>query len=94
MHASNRLGSFGATTRIGDGGMELRNRDGDKFADVDVEMVNDVCPVMLDVIPPRVALAAWARSVAGPTHEELIERLGAVTLVATAKRAGDMRQRC
>ena len=53
--------------------MELRNRDGDKFPDV--EMVNDVYLMMVDVIPPRVALAARASSVAKPTHEKRIERL-------------------
>jgi len=52
-------------------------------------MVSDVYLMMLDVIPPRVALAARESSVAEPTHEERIERLGAMTLVATAKGAGN-----
>jgi len=84
-----KLQRQGWEIRIWDGGMELRNQDGHKVADV--EMVNDVYLMMLDVIPPEVALAAWARGVAGPTHEELIERLGAVALVATAKGPDGMR---
>jgi len=43
-----------------------------------VEMVNDVYP--LNIFPPMVEIAAWARGAAEPTHEELIERLGAVAL--------------
>jgi len=39
----------------------------------------------------EIALAAWARGVAEPTHKELIERLGAVALVATVKGPDGMR---
>jgi len=68
------------------------NQDGDKFADV--EMVNDVYSMTLDLIPPKAALAAWASVVAEPTHEELIECLGTVALVATAVGADGMRRHC
>jgi len=42
------------------GGMELRNRDGDLFADV--ERVNNVYPMVLRVLPPKAGLAAWTQA--------------------------------
>ena len=71
--------------------MELRDRDGDLFTHIAV--VNDVYPVRLTVIPPNAALAAW--TIKGdeevPTHEELVERLEKVAMVATAKGADGTR---
>ena len=71
--------------RLCDGGMELRNRDGDLFADA--EKVSNVYLVGLNVISPRTALATCTMDGddAGPTHDELVERPDKVALVATAK---------
>jgi hypothetical protein len=58
-----------------------------------IAVVNDVYPVRLTVIPPNTALAAW--TIEGdeevPTHEELVERLEQVAMVATAKGADGTR---
>jgi hypothetical protein len=58
-----------------------------------IAVVNDVYPVRLTVIPPNTALAAW--TIEGdeevPTHEELVERLEQVAMVATAKGANGTR---
>ena len=68
--------------RLCDGGMELRNRDGDLFANV--AKVNNVYPVGLNVIPLRTALAACMTDGddAEPTHDELVDK---VAMVATAR---------
>ena len=74
--------------------MELRNRDGDLFANV--AKVN-VYPVGLNVIPPRTALAACTTDGddTEPTHDELVEPLDKVAMVAamvtTAKGADGIR---
>ena len=71
--------------RLCDGGVELRNRDGDLFADV--ENVNNVYLVGLNVISPTTALAACTMDGddAEPTHDELVKRLDKVAIVATAE---------
>jgi len=46
---------------------------------------------MLNVIPPMAIFAVWTTEGEAPTHEELVERLGKVGMVATAKRADGMR---
>jgi hypothetical protein len=57
-----------------DGGMELQNRDGKLFANI--ERVNNVYPMALRVVPPKAGLAAWTNFGGGvdPTHE-LVDRL-------------------
>ena len=67
--------------------MELRNRDGNLFANV--EKVNNVYLVGLNVISPRTALAAckMVGDDAGPTRDELVERPDK----ATTKRADGIR---
>jgi len=66
--------------------MELRNRDGDLFADV--ERVNNVYPMVLRVLLPKVGLAAWTHAGKGTdlTHEELVEHLQQVDLVRQKRR--------
>ena len=68
----------GWDVRLCDGGMELRNRDGDLFANI--AKVNNVYPVGLDVIPLRVALAACMTDGddAEPTHDELVDKVAMV----------------
>jgi hypothetical protein len=80
-----KLESQGWDIRLRDGGMELQNRDGDLFANI--ERVNNVYPMALRVVPPKAGLAAWTRGCGGadPTHEELVDRLQKVALAATAK---------
>ena len=80
-----KLEGQGWDVRLCDGGMELRNRDGDLFADV--EKVNNVYLVGLNVISPRTALAVCTMDGddAEPTHDELVELLDKVAVVATAK---------
>jgi hypothetical protein len=65
--------------------MELRNRDGDLFAQA--ERVNNLYPMALQVVLPKAGLAAWTDVGTGvdPTHEELVKRLEKVALSATAK---------
>jgi len=70
--------------------MELHNGDGDLFTNI--EKVNNVYPVRLTVIPPRVGLATWTmEGEEEPTHEKLVEHLGTVAMVATAKGADGIR---
>ncbi len=66
-----------------DGGMELRGREGDVFAIV--KKVNNVYPIELKVMTPR--LAAWMDNsgCTDPTHQELVECLEVVVMPATAK---------
>jgi len=52
-----KLESQGWGICLRNGGMELKNRDGDVFTNV--EKVNNVYPVELNVIIPKVGLAAW-----------------------------------
>ena len=80
----------GWDVRLCDGGMELRNRDGDLFANV--AKVNNVYPVGLNVIPLRTALAACMTDGdnAEPTHDELVDK-GA--MVATEKGANGIRDK-
>ena len=78
----------GWDVRLRDGGMELRDRDGDLFADI--EKANNVYPMRLDVIPPRAGLAAWAMEGEGK-DDELVGRLEKVAMVATAKGADGMK---
>ena len=61
---------------------ELRNRDR-----TNVAKVNNVYLMGFDVIPLRAALAACTTDGddAEPTHDELVERLDKVTMVAVAK---------
>jgi len=47
--------------------------------------------VKLNVIPPKAGFAAWTTEGEDPTHEELVERLGKVAMVAMAKGANGMR---
>ena len=55
-----------------EGRMELRNQEGDLFAQV--EKVDNVYPAKLDIIPPRAGLAAWTASDGNEaTHSELAE---------------------
>ena len=70
-----KLEGQGWDVRLRDGGMELRDRDGDLFADV--EKVNNVYPVRLTVIPSRAGMAAWTTEGEEDeaTHEELARRL-------------------
>ena len=72
-----------------DGGMELRNRDGDLFANV--AKVNNVYPVGLNVIPPRTALVACRTDGddTEPTHDELVERLDKVAIKGSRRHKGD-----
>jgi transposase InsO family protein len=79
------LESQGWGIRLRDGGMELQNRDGDLFADID--RVNNVYPMALKVVPPKAGLAAQTNIGGGadPTHEELVDGLQKVVLAATAK---------
>ena len=46
----------GWDVRVCEGGMELRNRDGDLFTNV--AKVDNIYPVVLNMIPLRAALAA------------------------------------
>jgi len=69
--------------------MELRDRDGDLFANI--AKANNVYPVRLNVIPPKAGFAAWTTEGEDLTHEELVEHLGKVAMVATAKGADCMR---
>jgi transposase InsO family protein len=78
-----KLEGQGWDIRLREGGMELRNRDGDMFANI--ERVNNVYPMVLKVVPPKAMLAAWTDEGADPTYEELEQRLDRVALVATAK---------
>jgi len=80
-----KLEGQGWDVRLRNGEMELRNRDGDLFANV--EKVNNVYPMGLTVIPPRARMAAWTTGEREPTHEELAERLEKVATVATARGA-------
>ena len=72
---------------------ELQDEDGSLLANV--EMVNNVYILKrkLDVVHLEPALAAWIveGSKAEPTHDELVERLGRVVMVATAKGADGRR---
>jgi len=43
------------------------------------------------VIPPKAGFVAWTTEGEDPTHELLVERLGKVAMVATAKGADGMR---
>ena len=61
-------------------GMELNDLDGDLFANI--AMANNVYLVRLNVIPPKAAPAAWTIGGSGPTHGELVERLGKVVVSA------------
>ena len=72
-----------------DGTMELRDQDGDLFANI--ARANNVYPVKLDVIPPKARFAAWTTEGEDSTHEELVKGLGKVTMVATANGADGMR---
>jgi hypothetical protein len=71
--------------------MELHNRDGDLFTNI--EKVNNVYPAELIVTPPRIRLATWTMEgeEEEPTHEKLVEHLGTVVMVATAKGADGTR---
>ena len=62
--------------------MEPRDRDGDLFAKV--AKANNVYLMKVNVIPPKAGLAAWTTE-EDPTHEKLVERLGKVAMVTTAK---------
>ena len=77
-----KLEGQGWDIRLCDGRMELRNRDGDLFANV--ARVNNVYPVGLNVIPLRTALAACTTDGddAEPTLDELVERPDKVAMVA------------
>ena len=83
-----RLVSFGKREGQGgdihlcDGGMELRNRDGDLFANI--AKVNNVYPVGLNVIPPRTTLTACTTDGddTEPTHDKLVEWLDEVAITA------------
>jgi len=82
-----KLQQQGWEIRLLDGGMELTDRDGGLFATV--ETVNNVFPIKLNVIRSTPALATWTMEVSGtgPTHDELVERLGSVAMVASARGA-------
>ena len=75
--------------RLCDDTMELRDRDGDLFAKI--AKANNVYPVRFNVIPPTARFAAWTTEGEGPTHEELVERLGKIATVARAKGGDGMR---
>ena len=70
-----KLKGQGCNVHLCDGGMELRNRDVDLFANV--AKVNNVYPVGVNVTPPRTALAACTTDGddTEPTHDELVEGL-------------------
>ena len=78
-----KLEGQGWDIRLRDGGMELRDREGDVFTIV--SRVNNVYPMKLKVKTP--GLAAWMDTSEGadPTHQELVERLEKVVMIATAK---------
>ena len=82
-----KLQRQGWAIRLLDGGMELTDRDGELFATI--EMVNNVFPIKFNIIRPRPVLAAWTMAVngTGPTHDELVERLGNVAMIASARGA-------
>ena len=63
--------------------MELRDLDGDLFAKI--AKANNGYPVELNVIPQKAGFAAWMTEGEDPTHEGLVEHLGKVAMVATAK---------
>jgi len=69
--------------------MELRDRDGDLFANI--ARANNVYPVKLNVIPPKAGFTAWTTEGEDPTREELVKRPGKVAMVATANGADGMR---
>jgi len=75
--------------RLCDGTMELRDRDGDLFANI--ARANNVYPVKLKVNPPKARFATWMTEGEDPTHEELVKGLGKVAMVATANGADGMR---
>ena len=72
-----------------DGTMEPRDRDGDPFANI--AKTNKAYPVKPNVILPKAGFPAQTTEGGDPTHEELLERLGKVAMVATAKGADGMR---
>ena len=82
-----KLESQGWGICLQNGGMELKNRDGDVFTNV--KKVNNVYPMELNVITPNTGLAAWTDmgNHAELTQEELIRRLEGVAMTATAKGA-------
>jgi transposase InsO family protein len=78
-----KLEGQGWDVRLQDGGMELRNRDGDLFTNIERE--NNVYPMALKVVPPRAVLAAWVDGGADPTYKELGQHLDQVAFAAMAK---------
>ena len=86
-----KLEGQGWDVRLCNDGMELRNRDGDLFANI--EKVNNVSLRGLNVISPRTALAACTMNGddVKPTHAELVERLDKVAMVAMANGADGKR---
>ena len=79
-------GGQGWDVSLKNGEMELRNLDGDLFAEIG--KVNNMYPVKFNVIPPRAALAAWTMEGGEEeTTHELVGRLGKVTMVAMVKGA-------
>ena len=78
-----KLESQGWTVCLKDGGMELLDRSGDRFAFVG--RVNNVYPVKLAIVLQDSGFTVWMEEGAGPTHQEVIKRLDNIALVATAK---------
>ena len=72
--------------------MELRDWDG-HVVFANITRVNHVCPIRLNVKPPKAALTAWMTEGDDeePIYGELVERLEEVALVATAKGADGIR---
>jgi len=60
-------------------------QDGEWFTAI--EMVNNIFPIKFNIIHPRPALAAWTMEVSrtGQTHDELVECLGNVAMIASAR---------
>jgi len=65
--------------------VELRNRDGDLFTNV--ERVNNAYQMVLSVLPPKAGSVAWTHTSEGadPTHKELVEHLQQAALVRWQK---------
>jgi hypothetical protein len=80
-----KLESQGWGICLHNGGMELQNRDGDLFANIN--RVNNVYPMALKVVPPKAGLAVQTNIGEGAdlTHKELVDCLQKVVLAATVK---------
>ena len=67
------------------GGMELWDWYGDLFAVV--SNVSNVYPMELRVVALGAEIAAWTRNgmCMEPTHQEIVERLDAIAMAATAR---------